>query len=379
MHNLISAAGDCTIKAEFPLCPQTPKNIVKLRRSLVWAAVLLSPIVAFSPAHLRASDGVSLQWALSAPLPEPRSDYAAGALDGRLVIAGGTYWEGSKGHWIKKHFSASTHAFDPIAQRWEKLPDLPTPLACAASAVIGNRLFVLGGYTGTKLNRTIYTLAKESGRYRWSEFGTLPVDRLFAGAVSVGSRLFLVGGTAQFEPTDSTGTCCTSRTATNGFMEFDTLHPEKGWSQLAPLPGPLRWFFSAVTDGKSIWVFGGRSQVNPHDPIRQYAPVFRYDLARAAWQDAAPLPAKSPDAVPPSPVMAKGMLILVTDHKEVWQFDPQTSTYTDLTPLPEDVAIDRFVCLGDRIVGAGGENNVEGPRRRSEWTFIGRVFNGNNR
>ncbi len=45
------------------------------------------------------------------------------------------------------------------------------------STVIGNRLFVLGGYTGTKVNRTIYTLAKVSGQYRWSEFGIV----LFSG------------------------------------------------------------------------------------------------------------------------------------------------------------------------------------------------------
>jgi hypothetical protein len=41
-----------------------------------------------------------------------QSDYAAGALDGKLAIAGGIYGEGTKGRWIKKHFSASTHDFD---------------------------------------------------------------------------------------------------------------------------------------------------------------------------------------------------------------------------------------------------------------------------
>jgi hypothetical protein len=49
-------------------------------------------------------------------------------------------------------------------------------------------------------------------------------------------------------------------------------------------------------------------------------------------------------------------------------------TYRELTPLPEKVIVDKFVLLDDRIIGAGGENEPEGPRRRSEWSFIGRLI-----
>ena len=27
----------------------------------------------------------------------------------------------------------------------------------------------------------------------------------------------------------------------------------------------------------------------------------------------------------------------------------------------------------DQIIGAGGENKIESPRRRSEWTFVGQL------
>src|SRR5215468_828992 len=97
-----------------------------------------------------------LHWSMSTPMPEPRSDYAAGVVGGKLIVAGGTFWTGTKGHWIKKQFSASTHAFDPASQKWEKLSDLPTPLACAGYAVIAGRLFVLGGFTGATVNRKIF-------------------------------------------------------------------------------------------------------------------------------------------------------------------------------------------------------------------------------
>jgi hypothetical protein len=345
-------------------------NLVK---SSILCSVLCSIILCLTGiGNSSLPDALPLQWGRSTPLPEPRSDYGGGALDGRLVIAGGTYWEGSKGHWVKKHFSASTHAFNPVSRVWVKLPDLPTPLACAASVVIGNRLFVLGGYTGSHVNRNIYSLQEESGNFAWRSVGALPVDRLFAGAASVGTRLFLLGGTTQFEPLDSTGTCCTSRTATTSFMVLDTARPEKGWSQLAALPGPRRWFFSTIADEKSIWMFGGRFQANPQDPLIDYNQVYRYDIAQARWKEMKPLPEKSPNAAPPSPVIVKGKIILVADTGKVWELDPMTMAYRDLARLPEATSVDKFVWLSDGIIGAGGENNLEGPRRRSDTTFIGR-------
>jgi N-acetylneuraminic acid mutarotase len=82
----------------------------------------------------------SVQWSLSTPLPEPRAGYAAGILNGKLIIAGGSYWEGTKGKWIRKLYTTSTHAFDPATERWEQLPDMPIALGYAASVEVGNRL-----------------------------------------------------------------------------------------------------------------------------------------------------------------------------------------------------------------------------------------------
>jgi len=339
---------------------------------LVCGGVLFPVIFCLSP-HGAAGprDGLFLRWAKGTPFPEPTSDYAAGVLDGKLVIAGGTFWEGSKGHWVKKHYSANTHAFDPITQVWEKLPDLPTPLAGAASVEIGNTLFVLGGYTGTKSSRKIYTLAKTPGGYAWKDSGALPADRLFAAAVSVGKRLFLLGGTTRFEPLDPAGSCCASKTAVNSFTVLDTAHPEKGWSQLPALPGPLRCFFSSATDGKSIWMFGGKYQAEPKDPITSFRLVFRYNIAKMRWEAMEPLPGENPNPVSPSAVWVKDKIILITDLKTVWQLDISPLRYHEQSPLPENALVDRFVWLKDRVIGAGGENNVEGPRRRSEWTFVG--------
>jgi N-acetylneuraminic acid mutarotase len=317
-----------------------------------------------------------LEWAKSAPFPEPRQGYAAGVVGGNLTIAGGTYWDGTEGHWTKKRYSSSTHAFDPVSQRWERLPDLPIALGYAASTVVDGKLFVLGGYTGSSINHKIFTLSKVGNRYVWTVFGELNVDRVFASAVSVKRLIYLVGGTTSYESFDLAGTCCATNTVTNSVLVFDADSPAKGWRQLAAFPGRGRWLPAATTDGKAIWLFGGMLQSKSTDPVTNFGDVLKYDLARESWSVMPPLPQTVADAQPLCSLRIGDRILLFTALKTVWELEPVTGRYSETTPMPEAVAVDQFFWLHDRIFGAGGESQIEGPRRRSEWTFVARVVSG---
>jgi N-acetylneuraminic acid mutarotase len=334
---------------------------------LSWSCVLL----ALGAANIAATSD-ALHWSLSTPMPEPRSDYVAGVIDGRLIVAGGTYWTGTKGHWIRKHFTPSTHAFNPESQTWEKLPDLPVPLGCAGGAVVRNRLFVIGGYTGSEVNRKIFVLEKTTGGFFWRSIGEVPFNRVYPRVVAAGASLYAVGGTTEFEPRDPTGTCCSSKTATRSLFVLDTNHIENGWMELASFPGPLRFYFSAETDGRAIWMFSGIYQAGPTAPIQTYDDVARYDIARASWEMAKKLPQVSQATNPPSPVFVGDSIVLINDFQKVWKLDLSKQTYADLAPLPNAAALDRFVWVNHMIVGASGENFIDPPRRRSEWVFVGK-------
>lgn len=346
-----------------------------VRRVVVYGSLLcLLSVASGMVCHPSASPSGEclLRWTESTPMPESTSDYAAGVLDRRLVIAGGDYWEGSSGQWTRKLFSSKVWAFNPVLQVWQRLPNLPVPLSEAASVVIGRRLFVLGGYTGREVNRTIYTLTQSPRGYVWRYFGAFPFNRVTAVAVGVGTRIYVLGGLTKFEAQDTKGTCCNTRTATNSFMVLDASHPKKGWRQLPPLPGPRRFFFTAVANKKAIWIFGGRYQSKTEGPIENFSRlVFRYDIAKARWQAMKPLPAESPTADPPSPVRVGGKILLITNTKTAWQLDPETKQYRVLPAFPKAVLVDKFVWFDNRVIGAGGESIPEGPRRRSDSTFIG--------
>ena len=324
----------------------------------------------------RSSSFLSLEWSKSASFPEPRAGYAAGVINGKLVIAGGTYWDGIKGHWTKKLYSASTHAFDPVSRRWEKLPALPISLGYAASTVVNERLFVLGGYTGSSVNRRIFMLQNVGSRYTWSVCGEMSADRNFASAVSVKGLIYLVGGTTSFEALDAAGTCCTSNTVTRSLLVFNTDAPAKGWRELAPYPGRGRWMPAVATDGKAIWLFGGLFQSDSNAPVTDFDDVLRYDVVRGTWSVVSTLPKTVADAQPLSSLRIKDHLFLFTSQNTVWQLNLHTQRYTETTPMPEAVFVDQFVWLHHRIIGAGGESQTEGPRRRSQWTFNAQIVLG---
>ncbi len=66
-----------------------------------------------------------------------------------------------------------------------------------------------------------------------------------------------------------------------------------------------------------------------------------------------------------SSVLTESRVVLISFSKKVWQLDLDTLKYSALSPLPEEAPV-------DLLIGAGGENKLEGPHRRSQWTFIGR-------
>ena len=254
-----------------------------------------------------------IAWRESTLAPEPRAGYASGVIGGKLLLFGGTYWEGTKGNWTKKVFSAAVHAFDPVNQTWEKLPDAPVTLGYAASVGVGEEVFVMGGLQDGQASRQVWRVRKSGTQYSWDRYGQIPEPRLFASAVSAGKHLYLLGGPSKFEPYDAKGTCCTSVTATNTFWVLDTGDPSKSWKPLAPYPGKLRWGQQAVTDGTSILMFGGTYQAAEKDPVTKFNEVLRYDIAAGRWSRIADLPEAMQGA---SPALVHGKIILVGGGKE---------------------------------------------------------------
>ena len=337
--------------------------IVVVASCLGWAGPASAGQPGAAPAPL------TITWQQSTPVPEPTDGYAAGVIAGRLIMVGGTYWEGSPGDWQRKIYSRATLAFDPHTQAWERLPDAPVSLAYAASTVVGDELFILGGMQDGQASREIYVLKKTADGYFWRHFGQLPEPRVFANGITLGGSIFVVGGNREFEAFDAKGTCCASLTARNTVWRLNPAEPAARWETLPGYPGELRWLHKAATDGQAIYLFGGVFSTAENIPAKKINEVLRLDPA-TGWSKAADLPESLQIAAPAGIV---GRIVLVSGSADVMLFDPATARFTPLAGLPAKATVTQFVWIAPFLVGAGGERDPEGPRRRSEWTFVGLV------
>src|SRR3569623_1444004 len=59
----------------------------------------------------------AVEWERTAPLPEPASGFVAGAVKGKILVAGGTNWPGGVKHWMD-----SVWLFAPATNQWQAGP-----------------------------------------------------------------------------------------------------------------------------------------------------------------------------------------------------------------------------------------------------------------
>ena len=86
-------------------------------------------------------DPATRRWTRGAPLPAPRGGITGAAHAGCMFVFGG---EGERTHVLG--LTPNTYAYDPRADRWTTLPDLPIAVhGLKGTAVIGGRIFLPGG------------------------------------------------------------------------------------------------------------------------------------------------------------------------------------------------------------------------------------------
>jgi len=83
-------------------------------------------------------------WTPAAALPQARADHVAGAVGGRIHVAGGIY--SNVFHTYQDHF-----AYDPVSNRWRTVEPLRTPRHSLAAVVVGDEWYIVGGGAGAGL------------------------------------------------------------------------------------------------------------------------------------------------------------------------------------------------------------------------------------
>jgi N-acetylneuraminic acid mutarotase len=265
------------------------------------AVAIVSAVIATGVASATPSD-----WDSRAPLPLPRTEVAAAAAEGEIVVLGGFTIDGGA--------SRRVDAYSPARDTWRRLPDLPIGVHHAMAVGGWSRVYVLGGYTATgAVLRTGFVL--QGGR--WRPLPRMPFPRAAAGAGLVGPRIVVAGGVGEGRrlarnalaydlrtrrwsvvpgptPREHLGVTALGGTvyAVGGrtagldtnLLHFESFRPgDRAWRRLQPVPDPRGGTGAAALAGRVISVGG-------EEPGGTIEEVLEYRIAERRWARLADLP-----------------------------------------------------------------------------------------
>lgn len=295
-------------------------------------------------------------WRVAADQPVARSEVNG-------VVALGRLWAFSGyGRWVSDGASPRSDAYDPVADTWSRVPDLPRSLTHSQPVALGTDIWVVGGFDGDSPGRsTVEVWRYDTLRGTWSAGPPLPASRGAGATAVLDGRIHYVGGAFRFP-----GAGALLDRAEH--WALDPGDPGAGWRRLADLPTPRNHVAGATLDGR-LYVLGG--QHGNDELTGNSALVERYDAARDTWERVAPLPVAR-GHITSSTFVAGGRIVVVggtTDGSApsaaVTAYDPARDAWETLTPLPAPREAPVAGELGGRIVVTGGYST--GGGQTSTW------------
>jgi len=214
-------------------------------------------------------------WSPRATMPTARSGIVAVPFRDRIYVMGG----GFKRPDGTFQFLTTVEIYDPQTDSWAKGPDLLRRHDAPAAAVLGGRIYLMGGHSPDAregpLTDPAFAFAEvfDVVNGRWLELSPLPTPRFSLAVVAWEGRLLAMGGGAFRD---------------GAFRNFDVIeayNPARGeWgpAEEGKLPWPSAGV-AAVVSGSALYVFGG----NDGEAIQPTAG--RYDKTRG-WKILPPMP-----------------------------------------------------------------------------------------
>lgn len=224
-------------------------------------------------------------WKVAGKLPCPLG-YGVSVTHGGVICIGGS---DSAGH----HAEVFRLDWRDGSLTTTALPSLPTPLANACGALVGDTVYVAGGQErpdATAASRRVYTLELAAKEPAWIEIASCPGSgRILAAAASMDGAFWLAGGAALHAGKDG----LPARTYLKDAYRYA---PGAGWKRMADMPYPVVAAPApSPCDAKGFYVLGGddgrQLSASPEKHRGFSRSILRYSLKKDHWAKAGTLPA----------------------------------------------------------------------------------------
>ena len=263
---------------------------------------------------------------------------AVAVLNGKLYVIGGQRTDAGI---TPGPVTSVMEFYDPQTNTWTPAPDMPTARMGLVAAVVGGKLYAIGG----SVDRIVGVGTVEEFdpvSQTWATKASMPTPRYFAAGVQVGGRVFVIGGT------QSSG-------STGGLNTTEAYDPTTDtWSSVAALP-TARKELAAAESGGLIYAVGGYAGLIP----QWVGTVEAYDPTSNSWSLLTPMPtARSQLALVAvaGKVLAAGGENALRALDKLESYDATTNSWGVKTPSPTGftrtgagVVNDKMYVLGNNL------------------------------
>ncbi|HEU4605587.1 MAG TPA: kelch repeat-containing protein [Nitrososphaera sp.] len=196
------------------------------------------------------------QWNASEPLPWPLHHAAAASYNGTLYVVGGYLADNEP--------TDKLLAYDPQADSWQELAPMPTARGALAANFVNGTLYAVSG-VNSSFGFPAFPLATNEAydpeTNGWAQKAPMPTPRQHLASAVLYDRLYVIGGRIDG---------LSSNLDSNEM--YDAL--QDNWTKLAPMPSKRGGLAAASSDADgNIYVFGGESPAGTFSNNESYHPV----------------------------------------------------------------------------------------------------------
>lgn len=290
-------------------------------------------------------------WSNLAAAPIIRAESLRAVVNDKLYVFGG--FSGAEGPVVR------SDVYDPATNGWSTVANLPRRLTHAGVAAddATDSVYFAGGYVGkaaTGYSQTFGTT--EVWRYdvatnAYAAMPALPAARAGGGLVLVGSMLHYFSG----------DNLSRNNVTDHYVLNLMSAGPAAVWTTAAPLPAGRSHMGYVNLNGKVLAIGG---QTGNDAALTTHASVFEYDPATNTWTTRAALP-KAVSHISGSTFVMGGRAIVAGGESaharpvaDVFAYDPAANTWATLTPLPASRFSGVAGTIADKIYFTGGSSQT---------------------
>ena len=331
-------------------------------RALLTITLLLGNLAAHAQESPLAFEGLP-------PMPAALTGHFAGTVNGVLVVAGGTSFEGVTGAPPTQYWHNKIYRLADVSPRtWHYVATLAAPRANGASVTHTSGTYLIGGGNGRQFYDDVMLLAELGGELGVSVLPErMPAPVGYPGATLLDDVLYVCGGQSDLS----------SGVASNALWSLDLANPDAKWAVLEPLPGEGRISPAMAELGGSLYVVGGMGLSNGADGKEfrtLLSDAWRYTPGKG-WSEAPPLPHPLAGAAASSVgnmhlLLYGGETGASTYSNEVLALTPTLKAWNVVGQLGEPIANAPATLWKDAVVIPGGDSS---PGEQTANAYLARV------